>query len=179
MLTVTCYKNKQLPVGFVDNSYEADILFTGIVIDNGTEKKSLTCPLAITYYGADDVVIKDLYGKSYYVEPDDTQFGNKTLFVQFLRTCLDSVYTDYFNMTGQTFITLDYDLTDIAAKTADEINGSINIFGQGALLYTDKLALSPATNNKYLIELPNKVHFNRAQTGRMAVLINGNYLHKP
>lgn len=179
MLTVTCYKNKLLPVGFVANSYEADTLFTGIVIDNGTEKKSLTCPLAITYYGATDVVIKDIYGKSYYVEPDDTQFGNKTLFVQFLRTCLDSIYTDYFTLTGQTFITLDYDLTDIAARTADEINGSINIYGQGVQLYTDKMALTSTSNNKYLIELPNKINFNRPQSGRISIIINGNYLHTP
>lgn len=177
MLTVTCYKNKQLPVGFVNNSYEADILFTGIVIDNGTEKKSLTCPLAITYYGTDDVVIKDIYGKSYYVEPDDTQFGNKTLFVQFLRTCLNSVYTDFFNLTAQTFITVDYDLTDIASRTATEINGSIQVYGQGVLLYTDKMALTPLTNSKYLIELPNKILFNRPQTGRFNVVINGNFLH--
>lgn len=163
MIEVICYKNKALPVGFVANTYEADLVFTGLVVVDGAYKKSLKAPFDMALYGANDLVIKDDFGKSYLIDGTNTIYGTRSKLLAHINRCLETDYYEFFVMSGQDFVEVGYDLTVAATSTLESIRASIMIFEAGAKYYA---GLTPHTEydmTKFTIESPNIIRFNEAR----------------
>lgn len=165
-MIITCYKGGYLPFGVVDNTYETDESFTGVVIDNGIEKKKLHYPWRIMIYD-DDVVLKDeILGKSYRINPSlVVNYNTKDKLLTYLRDCIENEYYQEFYPIGDE-ITVGYDLSGYTSWTKDSINDSIIIYQQGVRAYYDTLPFTAGNNIQFQILAGNKIKFARPQQGR-------------
>lgn len=162
-MTVTCYKGI-LATGYVANTYEVDESFVGLIIDNGVKKK-LHYPFQLHIY-PDGLVIKDLLGKSYKVDPslvDDYNTMDRLL--NYIHGCMGSDYYAEFYPAGDE-ITLGYNLTDFNLWTKDSINDSFAVYLQGVRAYYDTAAFTAGNNIQFKILTGNKLKFPRAQGSR-------------
>lgn len=160
MIQVACYKNKSLPVGFVVNSYEADLVFTGVVVDNDGVKTSLKFPFDFALYGSDELMIKDDFGKSYLIDATETIYATRDKLIAHINRCLGIDYYKFIVMSGQDFITVDYDLTKAATSTLESIRASISIFEAGAKYYAGLPPHTEIDMTKFTIEPPFTIRFN-------------------
>lgn len=180
-MIITCYKGATIAQGFVANTYEVDENFTGIIIDNLGVKKKLHHPWKLHIYD-DGIVIKDVDGKSYKVDPSLVEDHNtNTKLLAYLRDCIDigsaSEYYQEFYPAGDE-ITLGYDLTDFSLWTKDSINDSFTVILQGLNAYYDSAAFVAGNNIQFRILAGNKLKFARAQgSKRVQVQIKNKFVY--
>ena len=165
-MTVTCYKAYLLAQGYVNNSYEVDESFTGLIIDNGGVKKKLHYPFKLHIYDT-DVIIKDIDGKSYRVDPSTVDdYNTITKLLSYINSCIESDYYEEFSPAGDE-ITVNYDLSGYLSWTKDSINDSIALYLQGGIkAYYDGVAFTAGNNYQFQVLAGNVIKFPRAQLGK-------------